>query len=309
MNSYYFDLGQKSVLVHDLRFMKATFEKISGATHGTFVARNVSAAGFDHTWHFHPELELAWIESGAGRRFVGDSIESFQPGDLILVGSNLPHLFFTDPRDSQGPTWARASVVHFRTDVFGAAFLKLQDMQPVKELISRSLRGLQFSAKAASEVGPQLKSLVTAKGPSRIIGLLNALDRLSRSRAQVLSSRSFRPELRGADAERIQRVISWVHESYHDPIFLADAAKVAALAPAAFCRYFKKATGRTFSAFVNEIRIGRACRLLAETNDSVSQIAVECGFEALSNFNHRFQVVKRMSPREFRKKFYEAAGE
>ena len=289
--------------------MKPSFEKISGATHGAFVARRIAMPVFGHSWHFHPELELAWIESGVGRRFVGDSIEPFQAGDLVLLGSNLPHLFFTDTRDSKGSKWARATVVQFRTDVFGAAFLKLPDMKPVKDLIARALRGLHFSATAAAEVGPAMAELATAKGPARVIGLLSILDRLSRSRARALSSRSFRPELRDADSERIHRVIAWVHENYRDSIFLADAAKVAALAPAAFCRYFKRATGRTFSAFVNEIRIARACRLLAETNDSIAQIALECGFESLSNFNHRFSTVKLMPPREFRRRFYEASGE
>ena len=288
--------------------MKATFEKISGATHGSFVVRRVAQPSFDHTWHFHPELELSWIESGFGRCFVGDAIEPFQAGDLILLGSNLPHLFFTDPRDSQGPRWAKASVVHFRSDVLGAAFLKLPDMQPVKKLLTQARRGLHFSGRAAAEVGPSLAALTTAKGPARIIGLLNVLDRLCRSRARALSSANFRPELRHTDGDRIHRVIAWVHENYRDAIFLEDAARVAALAPAAFCRYFKRATGRTFSAFVNEIRIGRACRLLAETGMGVAEIALECGFAALSNFNARFSAIKQMPPREFRRRLHEAAG-
>lgn len=289
--------------------MKAAFEKISGATHGSFVARRISLPAFDHAYHFHPELELAWIESGHGRRFVGDSIETFRAGDLVLLGANLPHLFFTDLRDSEGPQWARATVIQFRPDVFGTQFLNLPDMKAVSDLLGRAARGLHFSAKASAVAGPAMAALTHAAGPARIIGFLSVLDKLSRYRARPLSSRGFRPELRTADMERIHRTIAWVHEHFRDPIFLADAARIAALAPAAFCRFFKRATGRTFSAFVNEVRVARACRLLAQTTNPVAEIAFDCGFGALSNFNQKFSAIKQMPPREFRRRFRDAAGE
>ncbi|HYG77227.1 MAG TPA: AraC family transcriptional regulator [Planctomycetota bacterium] len=282
--------------------MQAVFEKIAEPGQ-SFVVRRRCDPAFDFRWHFHPEYELTYIVASRGQRFVGDSIEDYRDGDLVLLGPNLPHTWM-----SQAAPRAKAKHVaiyaQFLDDFAGDEFLSRPELSSVARLLERAAQGLRFGPKTQRLAAPLMEELVHATGLRRMLKLLEVLDFLAqRSDVQPLASPHFAPALKRADEKRIDAVCSFIHENFAQPIEQPDAARRAHLSVSAFSRFFKKTMGRTFTSYVNGIRVGQACRLLIESDKSIAEIAFASGFENLSNFNRRFRQVKRLSPREYRRKF------
>lgn len=274
--------------------MRARPERISTSPAASFALKRRRDRSFAFAWHFHPELELTWIVRSRGRRFVGDSIEDYRDGDLVLLGPNLPHTWHSEPGRTH-----EAVVAQFAPDFLG----ELPELRGVRALFDRAGRGLAFGGRTLKAVGRLLDGMGDVDGLPRLRSLLEILERLAAARdARPLSSRPF-TEARGADMERIDRVCRYLAERYAEDVGLPDAAAVAHLSVPAFCRFFKARTGKTLVAYLNELRIGRACRLLMETERSVSDIGFDSGFNNLSNFNRRFRALKGTSPREFRRAF------
>ena len=218
------------------------------------------------------------------------------------MGPGLPHTWDSDPA-RRGPN--EAVFCQFSPDFLGPEFLAAPELLPVRRLLERSARGLRFTGRTQREVAERMDGMERLEGPGRLIALLHVLAALARSRdARPLSSRAFAPSTRRGDAERIDRVCRHLTEHYTDRVPLAEAARVAHLSIPAFSRFFKVRTGRTLVAYLNELRVGRACRALIETDRPVSDIAFDSGFNNLSNFNRRFRDAKGLSPRAFRAQFH-----
>jgi len=301
--------------------MRARPERISTSPAASFAVKRRRDRRFEFAWHFHPEVELTWIVRSSGRRFVGDSIEDYRDGDLVLLGPNLPHTWhserdksarcFYPPREdkSSGRIYPshEAVVVQFSPDFLGDAFLAAPELLTVRKLLDRSARGLAFGSRALKGVSRHLESVADVEGLPRLRALLEILERLAGARdVRPLSSRAFR-EPRKSDMERIDRVCRYLAERYAEDVSLPEAAGVAHLSVPAFCRFFKSRTGKTLVGYLTELRIGRACRLLMETDRSVSDVGFASGFNNLSNFNRRFLALKGVSPRAFRAPFRPAA--
>ena len=281
--------------------MKARIERVSPKGAASFICRRRRDTRFGFTWHYHPEIELTLITRSRGRRFVGDSIEPYEDGDLVLLGPNLPHTWDSDPR-RKGPH--EAVFCQFTPEFLGPDFLRAPELAAVRRLLDRSTRGLRFSGRTQKAAARKMDGMERLQGLARLAALLEVLDLLARSREwRPLSSREFIPALRRGDAERIDRVCRHLNERCAERVTLAEAAAVAHLSIPAFSRSFRRKTGRTLVAYLNELRTGLACRGLMESERSISEIAFDSGFNNLSNFNRRFRALKGMSPREFRRQF------
>jgi AraC-like DNA-binding protein len=285
---------------------KAKFESIPTSEGESFIAREFSVPSFDAPWHFHPEIEITHILKGVGQRFVGDHIGDFAAGDLVLLGGGVPHFW----RSESGVGGARSRVVQFRSELLEGALLGAPELDAVSALLGRAARGIRFESAVGDNVSERMRALIGARGASRFGELLNLLGTLAeRADYEVLASTEFDPKLDTSAAERIGRCHRYVFDNLEEVIDLRSAAAAAGMQANAFSRYFRQVTGKTFSRFVNEVRVGHACRLLLEGDRQIADICFSCGFCNLSNFNRRFHEIKGCSPRQFRARFCRGLAE
>ncbi|MFN3849077.1 MAG: AraC family transcriptional regulator [Spirosomataceae bacterium] len=285
--------------------MKPQLLKISNPADYSFNLFNQDCPYFPTPWHYHPEYEIVLILEGDGKKFIGSSITDFQPGDLCMIGSYLPHYYKNSPEHYQGNPQLRAKsiVIHFLEEFMGDKFWELPEAQSIKLLLERSKRGLQFGEETLAKVAPKMKSLVNLQGMSRLTEMLSILTIFSEAKdITFLTSNpiSLRNEV---DSARMNKVMEFVMQRYQEEITLEQVADLASMSESAFSRYFKKRTRRTFSQFLSEIRIEHACKLLMEDKMSVAEISFESGFNNLSNFNRQFKNLKKTTPLAFRMKF------
>lgn len=281
--------------------VRAQFEKIPADNNRSFRVEERRLRRFDAPWHFHPEIELTLIVASRGRRFVGDSIERFAEGDLVLLGPNLPHFWHNDALRPAAAS-AHSVVVQFRADFLGAELWEKPEFAGVRRLLARAARGLHFTGPAAAAARERLRALPRKRGVAAVTALFEILDRLTGSRAaRPLASAAFSPDLDRRSEERLARVYGFLIQRFAEEVTLADIARVAAMTPAGFSRYFKRATGRNVSDFINELRVDHATKLLCETDRGIARIAADAGFHTLSNFNRRFRERLRCTPREYRR--------
>ena len=264
----------------------------------------VTTNPFDSCYHFHPEHELIFIESGEGRRHVGESVEPYSAGDLVLIGSNLPHVYL---RRQVRAGESNSIVLQFRPDCFGAEFWERPELQGIQRLLWRANRGLVFSSSLVARVQPVLVELTTATSARRVRLFLEILDTLANASARSLLIQGNGPSASQSDVQRIDRIIDFLEANYGRGITLAEAARVVSLSQSSFSRFFSRATGRRFIEFLNEMRVTHACQCLTQTDQPILEICFECGFTSLSNFNHRFVKMIGMAPRAYREHTRETA--
>jgi AraC-like DNA-binding protein len=276
--------------------MKPVFEPIPDRESESFWCETIQGPGFGCTWHFHPEYELTLTLRSQGHRVVGDHYATLEPGDLVLVGPNLPHIW-----QNAGRTGVHARVIQFRNDFLGQEFLGRAELVSVRRLLARSWSGLQVTGRTRQRVADRMQELGNKTRYDRLLDLLWILGEISRSRElHPLASAGFHGETDQGDEERMTRIWKFISQRLGEPVYLRDVARISCLSETAFERYFRTRTGRTLVDFLNEMRIGRACRLLAETDRPITEIAFGCGFENLANFNRQFLRRRQVSPRQFR---------
>jgi AraC-like DNA-binding protein len=275
--------------------MKPFFENIPDKQgEQSFLAYKMDVPAFEFKWHYHPEFELTLILSGKGKRLVGDSHETFGAGDLVLIGPSIPHTWVSDPSESN----CSAIVIQFPEKLI-APFLKLPEMSKLAEMLDASRRGLFFP-----DSYPYLEELATLPGPERFLRLILSLEQLSRQHSISLVSQNFSPTIGNDTENRVNKVGRYIIRNIDRKITLEEAASLVHLSLPAFSRFFKRATGKTFSDYVNEARISQACALLTETDLPVGEIAYRCGFENMAYFNRTFLRKKSINPKAFRDNFF-----
>jgi AraC-like DNA-binding protein len=283
--------------------MRAFLERLKIGEGRMFYCAERVAPSYPFAWHYHPEFELTYIVHSRGRRFIGDHIGTYLDGDLLLIGPNLPHTWASEGEGSH-----QAVVIQFGEDVLGKAGVQGLSAGPMRKMLEQSALGLRFFGGAEANVGAALQEMAGLSPVRQLATLLTVLDDLSGAmESEVLSSRLFVDEGLGADAHPVDRVCSYIHEHYRERIPLERAAQEAAMSVSAFCRFFKRTTGKTFSRYVNELRLGNACRLLVETEQNIAQIAQDSGFTNLSHFNQAFLASKKLRPGEYRRVFRKGA--
>ena len=248
----------------------------------------------------HPEYELILTLHCPGYRLVGDNITHLRRGDLVLVGARLPHVWQRDSHSGAAP--AHILLAQFEEKFLGDACLKLPAMAPIRQLLRRAAVGLQFTGRTRDRVDGLMHAMAHTTGLRRLVLFLTALEALATTReVRPIASAGFTAELNPFNQERMATLLKFINGRIDQPIRLSEVARMANLSEGAFSRFFQRHTARTFPAFVNELRVGRACRLLAETEQSITDIALACGFANLSNFNRQFLRLKHATPSEFRR--------
>lgn len=292
--------------------MQAILEELPLTSRDAFACRDFVGRRFTAPWHAHPQYELTLIEEGSGFRLVGDSVERFESGDLVLVGGELPHCW-TNPCASAEPR-AFAIVAQFSLSFLGKDFLALPELLPLRTLLARAMRGLRFQGPVREMVRAQMHGLLRVRGDSRVVALLAILRVLAASEDTCpLSSSIYRPkELDPDDAheaeDRMEVVCRFLLSEFTRELDVAEAASVAGMSHGAFRRAFRNATGKTLTHFVNELRIGHACRMLIDTDCDVSEASCASGYSNLSHFHRQFQRLVGCPPGAYRARHALAAA-
>ena len=257
-------------------------------------------------WHYHHEIELALVCEGTGTRLVGDSIENFAPGDLVLMGANLPHMWRSDAAYHQHTDGllAKSIVIHFRDDFWGDSFLSLAEMKPIRELLERARRGIKIVGQTQQLISRKMTEFVYATVVHQLIKLLDMLSLIEASdEVTILSSVGFSISYTQNDAHRMTKIYEYVLSRSCEEITLEEIAAVVHISPKSFCRYFRSKTHKTFTQFVSEVRVGQACKLLIDDKMSIGRICYEIGFRNLSNFNRQFKATTGLTPAQYRKNY------
>lgn len=248
-------------------------------------------------WHYHPEIQLVYVNGGSGKRHIGSHLSYFHEGELILIGSNLPHQGFTN-RLSGNQT---ETVVQMRPDFLGSYFFSIPEMSDIQRMLEKSKRGLSFSGETKFTIGAKVESLYVDDPFTRIIKLIEILKDLAQSdEYTLLNAEGFSIEVAKQDNDRINIVLNYVREHFQSPIKLDEMAELISMTVPSFCRYFKKLTGKTFVRFLNDYRLVHAAKLLSEEQLSITAVCYESGFSNYSHFTKQFNEFSGKSPSKYR---------
>lgn len=262
---------------------------------------------FDFPLHYHEEFELNFIENAPlSKRVIGDHIEEIDQLELVLVGPNLQHGWFTHKCTSPS---IKEVTIQFHRDLFDEKLLQRNQLSNIRQMLERSVKGLLFSKETIETIMPRLKELPRQHGFGSVLELMSILHDLSVSRnMRSLSDATFRNmESYTYNSRRIEKVMFYLNNNFDKNVSLGEAARLSGMTEVAFSRFFKARTGKTFVDTLNEVRLGHASRMLIETTQSVNEVAYKCGFNNMSNFNRIFKKKKDCTPREFRQT-YTASG-
>jgi len=280
--------------------MKAEFESILNVESTTFHARRFEGSAFEHPFHYHPEFEIAYIGRSGGTVIVGDYIGSFQAEELYLIGSSLPHIFRHSTPPSGG---ASSEVLQFPGQTpDGCPMFAGGEWRTWRSLLEMSQRGLCYRGDVALEAAKLMQELREATGLGRWAIFVKIAQVLidSAGDAQLLISPNYNNAPIVAGSSRMDQVCQYLVEHFKEDLSHQEIAQKFNFSAAAFSRLFKKATRKTYQTFLKELRLGHACRMLADTDATITQIAFESGFQNLSNFNRRFKDTYGYTPKEWR---------
>lgn len=292
----------------DMRNTKPTFEKIVPEFGESFLVKqhNEVAENKLPFWHFHPELELVYVNKGKGKRHIGSHLSYFNNSQLILIGASLPHSGFTDRFTSNGIE----TIIQFKQDFLGEHFFDIPEMHKVKNLFEKAKKGILFNIETKATIGPKIESLINYEGIDRVIRFVEILKELSLAENYtLLNVDGFAFEVEPQDNNKIDIIFSHVKNNFTKQITLDEISEKVSMTVPAFCRYFKKVTGKTFTQFVNEFRIVHATKLLAESPTSITDICFESGFNNFSHFNKLFKKITGKSPLKYRNEMKQLVSE
>ncbi len=276
--------------------MKAELEKIvPGEDKSILVAYRMNLPYLEFYWHHHPEYELTYKINVSGKRIVGDSYEQFEAGDLVLIGPDMPHTWVTDRKIKNME--CDFVVIQFSGSLFNSLY-GLADFESIKRLLQNCKHGLAF--KNSAPFKEMILSLPNKTGVQKITDFLILLEQLAKQKGRRLASSEYDISQAKNKEYRINKVCTYLEQHYSKPISISEAAAIVNISPSAFCKFFKRATGKTFSDYLNDIRIGYACYQLIETDKQISTIARSAGFESITYFNRVFTRKKNSTPRAFR---------
>lgn len=281
--------------------MVAELENISYDDGGGFQASYINDSG--GLWHFHPEYELVLNIKSNGTRIIGDSAELFDQYDMVLIAGNIPHSWNYYKQDSTLPE-KHGIIVHFKSSSFGEPMLSQHEMSSLRQLLADAERGIAFSVEDAKKTEKFLVQMIGKKSLDKMIDFFNVLNILTRSEKKVfLCSENYKMSFDEKGNKIMTDVYTFIRENYFKPISLKKVAKIAKMSPFSFSRYFKKNCGACFVEYLNRVRTNKACYLLRETDHQVQDIALECGFGSISNFNKQFRKAEGLAPRDYRAQF------
>ena len=278
--------------------MKIQLETISPESKSPFRVLHDPKLNDLFFWHFHPEYELVYIEGATATRHVGDHISTYQKSDLVLIGSNMPHLNF----DHGVKTNYRMEVLHIKPSFRKSFANEMPELNQICELFDQAQFGIAFNGETKNSIGKRIKELHILAPFQLFVEVMQLLEELSNSNEYtLLHDKPFVNRFSLKEQKRMRTIYAYIDEHYQGKITVNEIASLCNLSKPAFCRYFKKATGNSFVAFLNQYRISQAKRLLL-MGRNITETCFDCGFESLSYFNRIFKKVTLENPSEFKKR-------
>lgn len=253
-------------------------------------------------WHYHPQLELVYIAQGEGTLYAGDFIGDFQEGDLFLLGRNLPHMFHSSHK-ANSEALCKALVVHINDQFLSRNFEDLPELAFLSQLQDRAKRGIRYRGSKNKKLLQILYNFEIDRPTKNILYTMQLLSELwERQDYLRLGSSHWLEHFQVTDT-KVNDVIEHIMMNFHSEITLERVSEIAGMNKSAFCRYFKKHTGKSFVQFLNEIRVNFSCKLLKETSPtrSISEVCFQSGFNSLSYYNRTFRKVMNIPPGQYQK--------
>jgi AraC-like DNA-binding protein len=286
--------------------MQPKLEKVyPNLSSSIFVKREI-VPFMDYPWHYHPEYEIIFVEKSYGIRLMGNHAGNFSDGDLMFIGSNLPHVwkndddFYQDNKDLMVDVY----VIQFREDALRDGFFDLPEFIHIKKLFLLGQRGILITGKEHDELAELIKKVYTSSGIDRLTVFLKTLDMFAKATGyELLSSPGYTYLYNISDTERINKIMNFLMENYNKEIKMNEIAALVNLNISSFCRYFRSRTHKTCSQFVNEIRIAHACKLLINRSMTISEICYETGYNNISHFNRQFKLITSLTARDYAIKY------
>ena len=282
--------------------MKLVLKKADGLENEKFNVLCKEKPCLDSSWHYHKQYELIYISRSTGIRFVGDSVGHFSPGDLVLVGPYLPHLWRNDSAyyEEENGEKVKTLVLKFTSDFMGEGTFKKSEFSSIKHLLSESKFGICFGRDTSEKLKDELLKIIVLSPAEQLMQLLNLLYKLSITKdKEVLSSTDMR-QYTSEPLQRLDLVIKYISDNYTSHIDLEDVASKACMTTNSFCRFFKKMTNKSFTQFLNEVRIRNASRLLIQENMTMSEICYKVGYNSMTNFYKQFKKIMGSTPKAYR---------
>jgi len=281
------------------------FEKVPLANKASFLFKVESFRSFNIPWHYHPEYEIALIKKGNGEIIVGNNVHFFKSGDLLFLGANLPHLWKSKKTNSEKTNNVEQLILQFPHDFLGRELFNKYEFQSIRNILHKSTLGLVFLGKVRAKIAKNLNSMQKAGDFERLMLLFSILETMaSSSEYTTVASPGFLNTFVRYDEERMNKLYHYTLSNSQKDISTNKMASLFNMEESSFCRYFKKRTKKTYIQFLNEVRLGFACKLLLENVHSINQICIKCGFRNISNFNRQFKAFIGKTPKEYRKSLF-----
>lgn len=281
--------------------MKLVFKTPDSLVNNRMIVIKKDVPCLDSSWHYHAQYELIYITKSTGIRFVGDSVSHFAPGDLVLVGPYLPHLWRNDASyyEEQKKNNVLTFVTKFNRNFLGEETFRIPAFQEIAKLLSDSKYGVSFGKETSDFLHDELINMENVTPAEQRIKFLNILHHLSLSENRTLLSSSDMRQFATENEQKIDEVLKFISDNYTSYITLNDVAKVACMTSNSFCRFFKRMTNKSFTEFLNEVRVRNASRLLIENNLSIAEVGYTVGFNTPTNFSKRFKQIMGCTPSNF----------
>jgi AraC-like DNA-binding protein len=279
--------------------MKAILEPINSDANQSFHFGLYDKNRFESPWHYHPQWELTYVLEGNGTRNIGNSIQVYFPGELILVGPNLPHRW--NSNNSNGER-AKSIFIQFDAELLGQGWLEKSEFLSIKKMLSESDFGILFTEEISKEIGEILLKMETLSPMNRLLKTLSILDQLATSKYNQLSLGAHF-NVNKKISKRIESIMNYLEENYNHKINATQLGDLVFMTPVSFSKFFKKTFNKTFTSYLNEYRISKACELLRQTSESVEEIAFRTGYQNLSFFHRQFKLFMKVTPASYRVKF------
>lgn len=294
-----------SILVFEYVNMKPVFAPVTESIgkENIFLFKEINLPYFSTEFHFHEECQLVYVIKSQGKRIIGDSIEDFCDDEMVFLGSDIPHVWHNNKTyfETTDTDKAQSMAVFFKPAELIEALKKFSSTRQLEKFLRISQRGLVFQNGTKTKLKFLLQKARHLTGLAATINFLAILDTMAQSKTySFLASEGYVNNLHKRDNQRMDLIIKYVLNNFYEEIPLAKIADLAGMNPHSFCRYFKNTYKKTFTHFVNEVRIGHSCKLLTEYDHTIENVAYECGFNSISNFNKFFKQIKNCTPREFR---------
>ena len=255
------------------------------------------------SFHAHPELELVFILEGFGKRIIGNKIEPFESGDMVFIGSNVPHLWLSDPvfYEENSTLQSRVIVTYINPKIFLQVFDSIKEFEGIRDMIKQSSQGIRILGETRNTIAKKLISLSNVKGFEKVEGLFQVMNLISVSNEKEFIVNNYESDhYDDLYPDRLVDVIKFLKENLHEQITLRQVADIACMTEQSFCRFFKKRTKKSFSRFLSDLRIVEACHLLLQTDHAVGDIAFQCGYSSAPHFCKVFKEYTGISPFQYK---------